>query len=132
MPYSDPEKQRQYQRERNAGIRKDWLDKNGPCKICGNTDRLEVDHIDPTTKVDHKVWTWAKERREKELAKCQVLCYICHLAKSVVEKSKPVTHGTHTGYSHYGCRCPDCTLAQREYQRAYIADWTGSAPATVS
>ena len=60
---------------------------NGPCVKCGcwDLDQLEVDHIDPNTKVSHRVWSWSKERRENELAKCQVLCRACHLTKTCGE-----------------------------------------------
>lgn len=30
---------------------------------------------------------------------------------------KPVTHGTYSGYAHYGCRCENCKSAFREYVR---------------
>jgi hypothetical protein len=43
---------------------------------------LELDHVDPALKVSHRVWSWARERREAELAKCQVLCHDCHVAKT--------------------------------------------------
>lgn len=46
-------------------------------------DNLEVDHIDPDQKISHKVWSWAKPRRDAELAKCQVLCNKCHKNKTL-------------------------------------------------
>lgn len=63
--------------------RSEWIANNGPCS-CGSTDRLEVDHIDPTQKAISisDVWTRCAEVREAELAKCQVLCYKCHKAKT--------------------------------------------------
>ena len=64
------------------GRRKDWIEANGPCAKCGSWDRLEVDHIDPSTKVSHNVWGWSETRRLEELAKCQVLCYSCHKEKT--------------------------------------------------
>jgi hypothetical protein len=31
--------------------------------------------------VDHRhIWHWTKARREEELAKCEVLCDVCHNA----------------------------------------------------
>jgi 5-methylcytosine-specific restriction endonuclease McrA len=65
-----------------------WLKSNGPCVKCGSCKNLEVDHRDPTTKVDHNLWTWREDRREAELAKCQVLCHECHREKSSAESSK--------------------------------------------
>jgi 5-methylcytosine-specific restriction endonuclease McrA len=62
--------------------RREWFAKHGPCRRCGGRRYLELDHIDPATKVSHKVWQWRKERREAELAKCQVLCRVCHHFKT--------------------------------------------------
>ena len=59
-----------------------WINANGPCQSCGGNDQLQLDHIDPATKVSHEPWLWARERRERELAKCQVLCLKCHAAKT--------------------------------------------------
>jgi len=63
--------------------RQEWLKANSPCKVCGSWDNLEVDHIDPATKVHHSVWSWSAKRRIAELAKCQTLCEKCHLQKSI-------------------------------------------------
>lgn len=56
--------------------------------MCGDTTRLEVDHIDPSTKVlnPFEVWTRKKESRDAELAKCQVLCHICHSKKTAADR----------------------------------------------
>ena len=32
-----------------------------------------------------------------------------------------VDHGTRSGYAHHGCRCGDCTKAQRAYMARYTA-----------
>ena len=67
-----------------------WLEANGPCSICGSRQRLEVDHIDPTTKANHKVsqnmWNGCLKRLAHELLKCQVLCHDCHFKKSQTER----------------------------------------------
>jgi len=81
MPYSDPEQQREYQREFMRRRREEWLSENGPCSRCGGSLHLEIDHIDESGKVSHRVWSWSLARREKELAKCQVLCRRCHKEK---------------------------------------------------
>lgn len=94
-----------------------WVTENGPCRQCGSSERLEVDHIDPANKVHHAVWSWAPERRAAELAKCQVLCHRCHREKSIAYLRRPIRHGTHTGYSYYDCRCDDCRAAHTQYER---------------
>lgn len=118
MPYADKEAQRQYQREWLQRRRQKWIAENGPCVVCGSEDRLEVDHIDPATKLDHKVWSWSKDRREAELAKCQVLCHDHHKDKT---RSENVTteHGTYAMRNQHGCTCGEC----KEYVRASKARW---------
>src|SRR3990167_8301202 len=93
--------------------RQKWLEENGPCKQCGSTINLEVDHINPKTKIDHKVWSWAEERMLAELTKCQVLCRSCHHTKSMLERGCiPSPHGTVNRYRK-GCRCAECREAHR-------------------
>lgn len=74
-------------RERISYRRLKWINQNGPCKNCGSSEKLEVDHIDPSTKISNTVWTWTEKRRNLELEKCQVLCRPCHIQKSFKEGS---------------------------------------------
>lgn len=39
-----------------------------------------------------------------------------------------MTHGTPTGYAVHGCRCPDCTSAQRVRMREYRKRRTNAVP----
>lgn len=85
---------RRYQVRWLKARREAWLKEHGPCVDCGSWEGLEVDHKDRTVKVGHKVWSWAKSRRDAELAKCQPLCRACHKEKSAGEmrsalKGKP-------------------------------------------
>ena len=95
MPMATKEAQREYQRKWMARRRKEWLDANGPCVECGSEENLQVDHINPEDKVEHKVWSWAEGRRLAELAKCQVLCLPCHQAKTSAngEYARGTTNG---------------------------------------
>jgi 5-methylcytosine-specific restriction endonuclease McrA len=86
MPYADPERQREYAREWMAKRRRVWLQANGPCVDCGSWEELEVDHVDPATKISHRIWSWSDERREAELAKCVIRCRVCHDIKSIPEQ----------------------------------------------
>jgi len=81
MAYKDPEEQRRYQRQWVAKRRSDYL-RDKSCVKCGSTEQLEIDHVDAKRKVHHTIWSWSKARREKELAKCQVLCRKHHKEKS--------------------------------------------------
>lgn len=71
-----------------AARRRGWLEENGPCGGCGSWDALEVDHADAATKVDHKVWSWSRPRRDAELSKCVARCNPCHKKKSAGEQLK--------------------------------------------
>jgi hypothetical protein len=114
MPYKDKAAQLRYQAEWAKRNRQEWVTTNGPCVKCGSMEYLQVDHIDPSQKVSHRIWTWSKERRAAELAKCQVLCLVCHKAKTRAQIA--VAHGTRGKYNG-GCRCEECRKANKTYQR---------------
>lgn len=92
MPYANREDKREAQRRWYIAVviprRQKWLKDNGPCSRCGLWKDLTVDHKDRNKKVDHRVWTWAEQRRAKELEKCQVLCSDCHKLKSAEESKE--------------------------------------------
>lgn len=115
MPYKDKKKQREYQNRWMQKRRRDWLQANGPCVQCGSWTNLHVDHRNPEEKVEHKIWSWSKQRRDEELAKCQVLCKVCHERKTSQENrelnTKPVNHGTYYAYKERDCRCELCKQA---------------------
>lgn len=118
MAYKDPERQRQFQRERVAKRRRDWL-RGKVCACCGGSQELEVDHVDRALKVSHKVWSWSLKRMEAELQKCQVLCRPCHQKKTSAEVAPP--HGTNSRYTgpSWRCRCAACRRAHRETNALY-------------
>lgn len=113
MPFKSAEARRSHARNWMRKRRDEWFAANGPCKKCGSTERLELDHIDPALKIAHQVWSWSKVRREAELAKCQVLCYTCHKAKTSADRPQAV-HGSRSRYVA-GCRCAECREANRVY-----------------
>lgn len=82
MAYSNPDRQRRYVRYWIKLRRTQWFAAHGPCKQCGSSEKLELDHIDPSRKRNHNIWSWSDKRRTEELAKCQVLCRLCHRAKT--------------------------------------------------
>lgn len=116
MPYADPERQREYMRNWIAARRAAWLEGKS-CVVCGSQEDLEVDHIDRMSKVDHRIWSWAHERREAELVKCQVLCQVHHKEKTRHEIEAP--HGTHSRYCKHGCRCLACKAAHAKTNREW-------------
>lgn len=119
-PYKmrDKDKLRKYQREWMAKRRSDFF-AGKSCVGCGATDNLELDHVDPSQKEDHKVWSWRQERREQEIAKCLVRCHACHVARHRSLNLAPC--GTTSAYRR-GCRCIACRRAnanRRARQRQY-------------
>lgn len=94
----------------------------GKCVRCGAVDGLELDHIDASTK-QFAVSNRSSLRLESfllEVDKCQLLCAPCHLQKSIEagDIQPPSRCGTLGKYKR-GCRCEDCTRANREHSREY-------------
>ncbi len=85
------------------------------CSNCGSVDKLEIHHLDRTQKISHSVWSWRAVRREAELAKCIVLCEVCHQLETNKQlpewKAAPITHGINESGYRRGCRCVDCKMA---------------------
>lgn len=103
MTYSDPDKQKEFQRlwRRTAVLR--WKEKavellGGKCKKCGykeNIVALQIDHVDPVLRS-------ANQRNKKEgsetmrevatgkcsLKKLQLLCANCHAIKTYMDRLK--------------------------------------------
>lgn len=111
---------REYQLKWMHKRRDEWISANGPCKKCGSADRLEVDHVYESEKKYNpsQIWSRKQEDRDRELAKCQVLCYDCHLKKTIEFLATGYTCGTHNAYAS-GCRCDSCKEAQRDYNQQW-------------
>lgn len=85
-PYRDQRTMREWHAERWRRNRAEGIEILGSkCAECGSTRELQFDHVDPGTKVSSNIWTWARERRLAELAKCQLLCKKCHKKKSAAD-----------------------------------------------
>lgn len=110
---------RRYQLQWLARRRSEWIQANGPCRLCGSWQNPEVDHVDPATKAmpSSNIWSRRKEIREAELAKCQVLCGPCHQSKTSATQKRPDIHGTLHMYHKRKCRCRLCKDAIVEYWR---------------
>lgn len=95
--------------------RRDWLFLNGPCCHCGSWENLEVDHVDPEEKEMDATKLWwglSEAKRVAELAKCQVLCTLCHRVKHAAP------HGSVGRYKRQGCRCELCRGANAAVRKA--------------
>lgn len=115
VSYKDPARQREFCRLWARKRRAAWF-AGKRCAVCGSTERLELDHVDPGQKTSHRIWSWSKPRFEAEVAKCQVLCSDCHKTKTY--GYSPREHAPHGTRSHYrwGCRCAPCRRANAELE----------------
>jgi len=106
---------KKYQRTWLQLRRNEWIKKNGPCKVCGSWKDLQIDHIDPSKKKIRiaTIWSRKEQVRNKELAKCQVLCKMHHIEKTSKENSL-AGHGTKKMYKFKKCRCASCSAAKKK------------------
>ena len=121
MPQKDKQAYNAYMREyilkkyhrRMAEAKQQFGNK---CIVCGFTEDLEFDHIDPDKKsfTIGKMWSLSNAKLQIELAKCQLLCGPCHDDKHKSE----YPCGTAQKYWR-GCRCKLCTTANSEYSYQY-------------
>ena len=114
--YKDKNKQRSYQKTW-IRTRRDEYFKNKKCEWCGSVTRMEIHHEDPKDKIAHAIWSWKKERRDAELAKCIVLCQKCH--RAFHHPPMPLIHGTCNAYREKKCRCKEC----REWRHNNYLDY---------
>jgi len=107
---------RRYYRRKSAAL--EYL--GGKCLVCGTTEELEFDHIDPSTKkytLARILTSGSNELLQEELEKCQLLCSKHHLEKSLREGDLgSVEHGGGlTGKKN--CYCALCKPLKLEYNR---------------
>lgn len=114
MPYKDSAKQREYQRQSVAERRRNYF-ANKFCLNCGSIMKLELHHVDPSTKIDHRIWSWSDERIEKETSKCEVLCQDCHKIETR-KQTVILDHGRRNTYMNHGCRCSLCVDAAKDHR----------------
>lgn len=86
------------------------------CMVCGSSDFIEFDHINPDSKSFSIMARWSAplEVLLPEIEKCQPLCRDCHKAKS--DRSL-VDHGEGT-QGKRGCKCYPCRERMMAYQKA--------------
>jgi hypothetical protein len=95
----------------------------GKCVKCGSKENLEIDHIDPSTKlynVSSRCRCFSWDEILLEVKKCQLLCESCHNEKTILDLgNKPAigTHGTLSSFRY--CKCDLCRKANNEYMRDY-------------
>jgi hypothetical protein len=90
------QKDRTAQRARQMRAYYKWRDEairllGGRCADCGRpeSETWEIDHMDRSTKVFDILgprWSCSRAKRLAELKKCQLLCHLCHVDKTNMEK----------------------------------------------
>ena len=121
-----------YMRKRRAKRREEArLRLGGKCVVCGSTEKLEFDHVDPSTKVlnvsSAKCLDGPRDRLLEEVDKCQLLCKLHHREKSRLNgdlsggghNKLPVKHGTASLYNQK-CRCDHCKEWKRKYRNGLV------------
>lgn len=103
-----------YQKEWVADRQRIYKELMGGCLFCGSLEKIEIHHIDPDKKDEHRIWSWREDRLLAELRQCVAMCHGCHKKFHGLLKRKPLEHGTLHGYQVYGCRCLECKAARTE------------------
>ncbi len=128
MPYANTYDYNQYLRDY---LRRRYYERRdraiallgGKCVNCGSTDNLQFDHIDHGQKsfdVADRLAQYSWDRLLTEIEKCQLLCFVCHVEKSVIERGQSMAHhGTASMYQHYKCRCDLCRDANSKYNASH-------------
>ena len=112
---------KEYMLKRYHERRKQAITKLGDkCVICGNTENLQFDHIDPESKnfTIAKLSSINETDFWKEIDKCQLLCEECHKLKSIADAGLKQAKGFHGTISTYRyCKCELCRKAKSEYSK---------------
>lgn len=102
---------REYYKKRRQAIF-DYL--GGQCVTCGDTENLEVDHIDKSDKSFNVSSKLSVKNNKAELDKCQLLCTTHHREKTGKENSG-YTHGTVYAWMKAKCVCQECQTEKRRW-----------------
>lgn len=111
-----------YQQKRIAEGRAYAVGKlGGKCAVCGATENLQFDHIEPLGSRDAyrvtQMFTFSRAKLDAELEGCQLLCVPCHKHKTIrVDRvHADQRHGTLSSYRY--CKCDECRRAKSEHNR---------------
>ena len=117
MPFASITARREYARLWIARRRFDFF-KDKVCFDCGGKETLELDHVDPSLKVSHKIWSWSEQRRTQEISKCVVRCHKCHRNKTDRDLNQGyIVHGDYFRGYRNGCRCTECRKVNSEKRK---------------
>lgn len=99
----------------------------GKCCKCSSVENLEFDHRirkDKKFRLSGKDLDRAWTKIIEEHKKCDLLCSVCHIKKSIEHNdyggghnSLKDIHGTEANYRAHGCRCEPCKDAASAARR---------------
>jgi len=108
VPFSDKNKQLQYQVRWVQSRRTRFIEDNGPCELCLSAENLKVIRRDGK-KLHTNVWGLAEPKRNEALKECRILCAAC----LKIQRTPPIKHGTQHAYRDRKCRCEICKKAYK-------------------
>ena len=106
LEWRKPDAYKKHERKRGARNawrrlrRKHWLNKykiHHGCSVCDSKNLhpwlLQMDHIDPSTKVANvsDLATGSLKRFMREVRKCRIVCFLCHVNHHTSKESDNVT-----------------------------------------
>lgn len=88
------------------------------CTWCNSVDFLEFHHLDPGDKEFNigSIWSYSKDKIEKELLKCVLLCKECHDKETAKWWASKAIHNRWR-YSKHKCKCVLCKADYKIYRR---------------
>jgi|SRR6516164_3517982 hypothetical protein len=104
----------------------------GKCQVCGTTEDLQFDHVDPELKSFTITGRWnrSQEELQAELDKCQLLCGPHHREKTKADgrlgggwnklPEDAFRCGMARTYLKRKCRCGPCKKAHSLYKKRLI------------
>jgi hypothetical protein len=91
----------------------------GQCERCGSKEKLQFHHRDRTLKkftIAKRLVSVARDQLIIELAKCGLLCEMCHRDETLKQLGRELGKGKHGLPSSYRyCRCELCKQAWSTY-----------------
>jgi len=94
----------------------------GQCAKCGAIDKLELDHVDPLTKlftIGTKLASVSEAKYQAEIIKCQLLCHDCHNEKTVSELTRDVCKNGHKRTIDSVNKTRGCKQCVRDHTREW-------------
>lgn len=115
MAYADKDEQNAYNNEWLKQRRREWIRSvGGACRDCGSRRNVFAHWTGPLPR-PRNLWSMSPMRFAKVRPLLVPVCKACVPKYRRLADDLGIPHGKVTGYKHYGCRCAECTRANREW-----------------